>query len=237
MFSDWTSARVVNCARALAIAAMILGVVALPTACTQGGNGSGCVAYVLGTVFEIDETSTVGFDDRSSSGTLMAVAIDANEAMGAPISALVIAVQFPLLAVPSARDFSPTCDTTVALDSYTHSQTNTATAATASAPATSFVATALTDTAGIIGMTHTMNALLILDSNPDRYFIAVSGTVNVVRDDGSMPTMATVTGELNFVELDISGAGFLDETAVILDGGEIRLVENINFTVNTTVQP
>jgi hypothetical protein len=86
-------------------------------------------------------------------------------------------------------------------------------------------------------MTHTMNALLILDSNPDRYFIAVSGTVNVVRDDGSMPTRATVTGELNFVELDISGAGFLDETAVILDGGEIRLVENINFTVNTTVQP
>ena len=218
-------------ARVLAVTAMIVGL-ALPMACTQGGSGSGCVAYGSGIDFDFDDSITVGFDDTASTVAMMGVAIDDNGVMGAPASALVIALQFPR-SVNVIRDFSPTCDTVIAIDSYTYGVTDATPQIAFLATAFPFIDPALTDTAGVEGMDHSMNALLTIDSSPnDRYFLAVSGTITVNRRDPTSPALATVTGDLTFVELD--GAS---TTADILVGGSVLRIDDINFDWDTTVQP
>jgi hypothetical protein len=231
MHFDWTSAGPDSHARALAVAAMIVGV-ALPMACAQGGSGSGCVAHASGTAFDFDDSITLGFDDTSSFVAMMGVAIDDNGVMGAPDSALVIALQFPNSVAPLSMNFSPTCDTAIAIDSYMYAQTDSTTSAAAVATATAFIAPILTDTAGIEGMDHSMNALLVIDDDPDRYFLAVSGSITVTRDDPASPTLGTVTGDLTFVELD--GAS---TTAGVLSGGEIPRIDDIDFVWDTFDQP
>ena len=219
-----------SCARVLAVTAMIVGL-ALPMACTQGGSGSGCVAYGSGTNFDFDDSITLGFDDTSSFVAMKGVAIDDNGVMGAPDSALVIALQFPSQPIPS-MNFSPTCDTSIAIDSYTYAQTDLTTSAAAMAAATAFIAPILTDTDGIEGMDHSMNALLVIDADPDRYFLAVSGTIVVIRGDHANPTLGEVTGDLTFVELD--GAS---KMAGILVGGKVLRIDDIDFVWNTFDQP
>ncbi len=218
-------------ARVLAVTAMIVGL-ALPMACTQGGSGSGCVVYGSGTDFDFDDSITLGFDDTSSFVAMMGVAIDDNGVMGAPDSALVIALQFPSQVAPLSMNFSPTCDPSIAIDSYTYAQTDLTTSAAAVAAATAFIAPILTDTDGIEGMDHSMNALLVIDADPDRYFLAVSGAIVVTRNDPGNPILGEVTGDLTFVELD--GAS---TTAGILVGGSVLRIDDIDFVWDTFDQP
>jgi hypothetical protein len=73
---------------------------------------------------------------------------------------------------------------------------------------------------------------LVIDDDPDRYFLAVSGSITVTRDDPASPTLGTVTGDLTFVELD--GAS---TTAGVLSGGEILRIDDIDFVWDTFDQP
>ena len=214
---------------ALSATATVVLVLGLLTACTSGGGGSGCVQYGVGTDYDFTDSVTVGFDDSSSAGAILTVAIDTDTD-----TALVIALRFPNSVVNLSRAFSPTCDTTTAIDSYTYGVTNSVTLATSTS--NPYLTEALTDTTGILGMDHTMNALLIIDdttmADEDRYFLAVSGSITAVRDDPSDPSVVIVTGDLTFVEID-----GLSVTADIEVGGALLRIDDINFSVDTTVQP
>ena len=156
MISGWRFADLGKLALALSATAMVVLVLGLPTACTSGGGGSGCLQYGVGTDYDFTDSVTVGFDDSSSAGAILTVSIDTDTD-----TALVIALRFPNSVVNLSRAFSPTCDTTTAIDSYTYGVTNSVTLATSTS--NPYLTETLTDTTGILGMDHTMNALLIID--------------------------------------------------------------------------
>lgn len=223
MNCDWTSANFGRCAHTLAVGAMMVFAAALPTACTSHSSGSGCVFYGNPTLFTFEDDVTVGFDISIPISAVLGIALDGSDA------ALVIALQYSSAISTGSQFFSPTCDTAVAIDSYSYDDPDTVTKATYDA--NPYMQLAVTDTNGVLGMDHSMNALLILNNDPDpsRYFLAVSGTIVANRIAG---VTAEVVGSLTFVELD--GA---NTTAEILDGGEVLRIDDINFEWTTFPQP
>ena len=87
-------------------------------ACNGNASGSGCLEYGHGIVIDFNADATGGFDDFRSLGAALGVAIDE----GDPEMGLIIALRFT---TPTVEEFySPTCDTTAAIDSYDFAELN-----------------------------------------------------------------------------------------------------------------
>ena len=171
--------------------------------------------------YSFNSTDTYGFDDFSSAGACMGIAIDNSNG-----TALVIGLKFTLplftksfLVVSSINNMiedyqwgivSTALDDIVALEEYTEVQTN---------------------TAGIRTMDQEIIAFLVkYDSEGTKqYFIAYKGSIQLVREDGPSDTME---GDLSFVQISDAGPN-----AEIVPGGEVLIVKNIYFNFSTEVQP
>ena len=171
--------------------------------------------------YSFNATETYGFDDFSSAGACLGIAIDNSNR-----TAIVIGLKFtlPLFTknfevVSSVHNMiedyqwgtvSTALDDIVALEEYTEVQTN---------------------TAGIRTMDQEIVAFLIkYDSEGTKqYFIAYKGSIQLVREDGPSDTME---GDLSFVQISEAGPN-----AEIVEGGEVLSVKNIFFNFSTQVQP
>lgn len=224
MVLDWRSADFSTRARSLAVLTISGVLASFPTACNNIASGSGCIAYVTGTVIEFESDTTAGFDDLSSPGAALGIAIDD----GDPDAALIIALRFSGATVE--QRYAPTCDTRAAIDSYDFAELNSIT--TPVADDNPFLTSGLTDTDGIEMMDHTMNALLFInDDDGLRVFLAVSGEIILRRTLGAS-SADRVTGDLTFVELTTASAA-----AEVLDGGDVLRIEDIDMDWDTVIQP
>ncbi|MBW2295574.1 MAG: hypothetical protein JRG89_13585 [Deltaproteobacteria bacterium] len=214
-------------AQARAFAVLVIGgvLMTLLTACSNGdASGSGCVIFDRGIAIDFNDDATGGFDDFRSVGAALGVAIDE----GDPRMGLVIALRFS--SATTEEFYSPTCDTSAAIDSYDFAELNNVTAPIA--VAYPFITAGLTDTTGIEMMDHTMNALLFIDDEDGlRFFLAVHGNIALRRDLAAAST-ARVTGDLTFVELTVASA-----VAEVLAGGQVLHIADIDMSWDTFVQP
>lgn len=201
--------------------AMVFG----PTSCKEGASGgSGCVGFSNATVIEFSADVVNGFDDFSSLGTAVGVAVDES----APEAGLIIALRFPSATLE--RSFQPTCDAAAAIDGYDFGELNNIT--TPIAAAYTFLTNGLTDSAGVSAIGHTMNALLFIDDDDGvRQFLAVDGEITLTRSLG-VSSEAEVLGDLTFVELDGASAA-----AGLLEDGAVLRISDIDMTWDTVVQP
>ncbi|MCP4037325.1 MAG: hypothetical protein GY733_10340 [bacterium] len=197
---------------------------AMTWSCMGKASGSGCLFIQDGTLIEFAADETVGFDVVTPPGASLAIAVDAEDEE----LALIIALRFSSTTVE--RSFEPTCDADAAIDSYDFGATDSVTDDIAlDYP---FLEDGITDTAGVLDMDHSMNALLIInDDDGDRVFLAIDGSITLRRTGGGTPENR-VRGELVFVEL--SGA---HAAAGVLAGGETLRIEDIDFTWDTSVAP
>ena len=220
MNTDWTPASVGRRARTVALTAIFALGAALPTACTSHSSGSGCVVYDNPLDFAFSDTETVGFDIDSPTRAVLGIALDGTDA------ALVISFRHSSSFAIGSQALSPTCDTTLAIETYTYDTPDTVTVATYDA--NPYMQRAVTDTDGVLDMAPSMNALLIR-SNPTRYYLAASGTIVANRIAGPK---VEVVGSLTFVEID--GAS---PRADVVVGGDVLRIDDINFNWDTAVQP
>lgn len=210
--------------RALLAAALVATLI-LPLGCKGNASGSGCQFFADGIDFELEVDDERGFDDFSSTGASLGVAVmDDGDFAG-----LVIATRFT--AVTTERTFEPTCNTNDAIGSYAFGDDNDITDDIADDYP--LIAQALTDTAGILGMQHTMNALLVTfdATNGLRYFLAVSGSITLRRTLG-VSSENRITGSLDFVEITD-----LDDAAGVFANGDTVRIDDIDFTYETVDQP
>lgn len=212
---------------ARSLVTLVLGAILLllPLSCRSGGGGSGCIIFGDGTeiTFEVDETE--GFDDFSSTGAALGVAVD----NGSSDQGLVIALRFS--AATTERTYTPTCDTVTAIGEYDFSELNSVTDDIADDY--EFLADGLTDSGGIAAMGHSMNALLFIDDEVLglRVFIAVGGEITLRRTLG-VSSEARVTGDLVFVEITAANAA-----ADLVPFGDVVRIEDIDMTWDTVEQP
>ena len=198
---------------------------AMPLACGGDASGSGCLLFGDGTPFEFEASEVDGFDDLSSPGASVGVALDTRDRE----VALIVAFRFS--SGIAERTYEPTCDTEAAIGSYDFGELNSIT--TSLATNHPFLTAGLTDTEGVENMNHTMNALLILedDGGGERYLLGVDGSVTLRRTLGGM-SENRVTGTLVFVEITQASAA-----GEILPGGEVLRIEDFDFSWDTSVQP
>ncbi len=225
MTRDPNSSAVVRALRRIALLGAIAALFQAPLGCTGKGGGSGCLLFEDGTVIEFDFDEEGGFDDTSSPGAALGVAVDDT----GNFQALVIGLRFT--SITTEQTYTPTCNTNDAITTYDFGETNSVTDDIAGDHP--MLTQALTDTAGILAMQHTMNALLVTydAENGLRYFLAVGGSITLRRTLGASPENR-ITGTLNFVEL--TGATNADDIA---EDAELLLLEDIDFTWDTSEQP
>jgi hypothetical protein len=212
--------------RACAVLIVAGALVFLSTSCNNSdASGSGCIAFPTGTAVDFSETFTGGFDDFSSPGAALGVAVDEID----PNIGLIIAMRFS--GVTTEETFKPTCDTATAIDTYDFAELNNVTEPIAMAYP--FLAQGLTDTNGISLMSNAMNALLFVGEAPSRrFFLAVDGRIFLQRDLANGAEMARVTGNLKFAEITAANS-----TGEILSGGQVFILDDIDFTWDTFIQP
>ena len=178
---------------------------------------------VEGTIYDLTLTvsTTGGFDDFSSPGAALGVAIDdVND------TALVIAFRFSLPLY--TETFEPGCDLETTIAGYDWGEINSVTAPLATAYP--WLAPLLTDTAGLLNMDDAMSAFLVIHTETeDRYFVAKLGEITLTREEG--PEDIAV-GDLTFVEIsEPSAAG---NVMHLEDSPEI---DSIYFVWPTETQP
>ncbi len=225
MTFDRSFAHDFDCRRLVALP-LVLAIAALaPMGCKGKASGSGCTSYADGTVFEMDFDEEVGFDDLSSTGAALGIAVDTT----GDFSALVITLRFSALTIE--QTYEPTCNTNDAISTYDFGEINSVTDDVAGDHP--LLASLLTDTDGIGAMQHTMTALLVTDDDDNglRYFLAVDGLITLQRTLG-VSSENQVTGSLNFVEITGPTAA-----ADVVEGGDILLIDDIDFTWETSEQP
>ena len=210
--------------RTIALLAISGILVSLLGGCGGDASGSGCLIFNPGVVIDFNEDVTGGFDDFRSAGAALGVAIDERD----PNMSLIIATRFSSQTVEEF--YSPTCDTAAAIESYDFAELNNVTAPLAIAYP--FITPGLTDTNGIEGMSHRMNAFLFIDDDDGlRFFIAVEGNI-VLQRDLAVASSARIRGDLTFVELTAGSA-----VAEVLDGGAVLRIEDIDISWDADIQP
>jgi hypothetical protein len=179
-----------------------------------------------GVVYEeidVNFTVTAGFDDFSSPGAALGIAIDENRDV-----ALIIALKFQIPLY--TKEFTPGEDSLNAIKEYQWSRTNSVTQSIADEYP--YIEEVLTDTAGIRGMDDEMTGFLVENAENvsiSKIYIATEGSIRLTRMDGPSNL---IEGDMSFVE--ITGA---DSTAVIRENGEAVKINDIYFEWDTTDQP
>ncbi len=150
-----------------------------------------CLDDIEYTDYEVDFDLIVGFDDWSSPGAALFVAIDTVNSI-----ALVTALKFDL-PVYSAM-FYPDCNPYKTTAGYDWGQLNSIT--TELVNDYPFVADLLTDTEGIRTMDNDISAFLIIDETDlteKQIFTAIDGEIKLTRSDGG----DYIEGALGFVQM------------------------------------
>jgi len=169
--------------------------------------------------FEINKIS--GFDDYLRNATL-GIAIDDSK-----IAALIIAMKYNGTVLH--KKYNVSVNSEEMIKDYQWGNLNSITAATATNYP--FLTKALTDTEGIRTMDEEIFAIFIIkgqSDNPDKYFIAVNGTINLTREDSGN----IIEGDLKFVEINEAS-----NEALIVNNGESIEINNIYFYFDTNTQP
>ncbi len=167
-------------------------------------------------------SSTIGFDDFSSSGAALSVTVDKTK----PI-ALVMACKFDL--PTSEVTIKPGSNFGSILPYYSFGTTNSVVdSITSLYPQVSGV---VTNTGGIRSMNNSLTAFLVMTQpdGTDKYFLAIEGSMKLSRLDGSKNI---AEGSLNFIEITDAS-----KTGNIVASGEKYSLENIYVQWDTSKQP